>query len=292
MADKLFKATDEDWAYIEWAGGITDAHSMRTIRELRDRVAALEAAPDRVLVRNQTGEYVRAGTPVYMATPPELDADAVLSLAAIIRSVDGAHNLGAAALAEAILSHPDATGVLQLPHDPLRQGLQDQLIADLSDEELVAMWINDGRSTGEGLRFVWDHGFQHGLAAGRAEQGSSQGILDDSTPEPEPVDPQTLHGIALDMVDSLRPIVIPEILNTLRRAIREPMAEPTPEPEPNQAPAGDGGLVEGIRGLLGHQFDRVATNTMARAVLLAVAQWLRSMGHRCAATELEREARR
>jgi hypothetical protein len=115
-------------------------------------------------------------------------------------------------------------------------------------------------------------GYQQGLVAGRAEQGSSQGILDDSTPEPEPTHPQYFsshHAIAGEIWEML------------------PDA-----PEPSQAPAGDGGLVEGIRGLLGHQFDRVATNTMARAVLLAVAQWLRSMGRRCAATELEREARR
>lgn len=38
--------------------------------------------------------------------PAEPDTDAVLSLAAIIRRVDGSNSLGAAALAEAILSHP------------------------------------------------------------------------------------------------------------------------------------------------------------------------------------------
>jgi hypothetical protein len=94
MADEPFKATDKDWAYIEWAGGLTTGCMSRTIRELRDRVAALEA--ERVA--------------------PE--ADAVLSLAAIIRSVDGAHNLGATALAEAILSHPDATTLRRAIREP------------------------------------------------------------------------------------------------------------------------------------------------------------------------------
>jgi hypothetical protein len=86
----------------------------------------------------------------------------------------------------------------------------------------------------------YDHGYQQGLAAGRAEQGSSQGILDDSTPEPS--DFQTLHGTALGIVDSLGRSfhLLPDILDTLRRAIHEPMAEqqaaaeatPDPEPEP------------------------------------------------------------
>jgi hypothetical protein len=109
----------------------------------------------------------------------------------------------------------------------------------------VAMWINDGRSTGEGLRFVWDHGFQHGLAAGRAEQGSSQGILDDSTPEPEPVDPQTLHGIALDMVDSLRPIVIPEILTPCAGRSVSRWRSPPPSPSPTRPRRAMGGWWRG-----------------------------------------------
>ena len=52
-------------------------------------------------------------------------------------------------------------------------------------------------------------------------------------PDPDPSDFQTLQGIALDMVESLRPIVIPEILGTLRRAIREHAAT-------KMVPAGDG----------------------------------------------------
>ena len=51
---------------------------------------------------------------------------------------------------------------------------------------------------------------------------------------PAPADPsdfQTLQGIALDMVESLRPIVLPEILGVLRRAIKQAHAP---------APAADG----------------------------------------------------
>jgi hypothetical protein len=50
-------------------------------------------------------------------------------------------------------------------------------------------------------------------------------------PDPDPSDFQAFQGIALDMVESLRPIVIPEILGVLRKAIKS-----TGQP----APAADG----------------------------------------------------
>lgn len=51
----------------------------------------------------------------------------------------------------------------------------------------------------------------------------------------EPADFQTLQGIALDMVESLRPVVIPEIVAVLRKAI-----ESTAQTAPAPAPAADG----------------------------------------------------
>jgi hypothetical protein len=60
---------------------------------------------------------------------------------------------------------------------------------------------------------------------------------------PAPADPsdfQTLQGIALDMVESLRPIVLPEILGVLRRAIKQ---------APAPAPAADGEREELIQWL-------------------------------------------
>ena len=42
-----------------------------------------------------------------MENDVNVDVDAVLALAALIRKVDGKHSLGAAALAEALLGHPD-----------------------------------------------------------------------------------------------------------------------------------------------------------------------------------------
>jgi hypothetical protein len=87
-------------------------------------------------------------------------------------------------------------------------------------------------------------GYEQGLAAGRAEQQAMAKLPTDSDYDA----PQSLHSVALDMVDSLGRSfnLLPEILDTLRRAIREPMAEQqatckaglqvaddlTPEPEP------------------------------------------------------------
>jgi hypothetical protein len=52
-------------------------------------------------------------------------------------------------------------------------------------------------------------------------------------------DPQTLHTVALRMVDTLeRMHVLPEILDTLRRTIREPMDQPTPKPPIKPQPTG------------------------------------------------------
>jgi hypothetical protein len=45
----------------------------------------------------------------------EVDVSAVLALAALIRKVDGKHSLGAAALAEALLGHPDFLKVVAPP---------------------------------------------------------------------------------------------------------------------------------------------------------------------------------
>jgi hypothetical protein len=153
--------------------------------------------------------------------------------------------------------------------------LQDQLIADLSDEELVAMWINDGRNTAEGLRFVWDHGFQHGLAAGRAEKGS--------TPEPNQA-PARLRQCPTHGQQPENAWGCPECVRELREEVARLKGN---APEPNQAPAGDGRLVWEIWDLLEHN-----GSSAARDVVRMVTEWLRSRGNHYAATELEREAQR
>ena len=72
-------------------------------------------------------------------------------------------------------------------------------------------------------------------AAENLRQQDEDAELAAPTPEAAPVadddEPQTLHTIALKMVDTLEQLrVLPEILDTLRRAIREPMQQTTPEP--------------------------------------------------------------
>jgi hypothetical protein len=101
----------------------------------------------------------------------------------------------------------------------------------------------------------------------------------------EPDDePQTLHSVALKMVDTLEQLgVIPEIRGTLRRAILEPMEPATaaPEPiEPEAQPAEDaapaGGLVEMIA------FTAGCGNGTSCAVIGEVAAWLDCRGqHGC-----------
>jgi hypothetical protein len=216
-----FKASEEDWQLIEKWLDLPHANLTRAVVELRDRVAALEAAPDRVLVRNQIGEYVKPRTPVY--------ANSLVS-----------HSIGTAKPIEEcgkdhiqVLPTTVPTPPAAVPSD--RVLWEVQLEAKTISRPHIGwqVWSPESEPLIAAHRALYNHGFQHGLAAGRAEQGT------------------------------------------------------TPEPEPSQAPAGDGGLVEKIRDLLGHQFD-----SMARTIIRTVAKWLRSRGNHGSAAELEQEAQR
>jgi hypothetical protein len=67
---------------------------------------------------------------------PELEAMRILRLAEIIREVDGKHDLGAAALAEAILAHPGFSGCHDGPAAPPAQGvLNDRYEFSVIDSE-------------------------------------------------------------------------------------------------------------------------------------------------------------
>jgi hypothetical protein len=74
-----FKASNKEWQELEGIAKKPANIASRALCELRDRVAALEAAPDRVLVRNQTGEYLRAGTPLRMDSRFYVDSWALLT---------------------------------------------------------------------------------------------------------------------------------------------------------------------------------------------------------------------
>lgn len=78
----------------------------------------------------------------------------------------------------------------------------------------------------------------------------------------EPVDEQqTLHSIALKMVDSLEQFnVLPEIIDTLRRAIREPMKPPASD----AALATDNGLLRCYARALGGAIEQGAEHHTAK----------------------------
>jgi hypothetical protein len=284
-----FKASDEDWRQIKIrAKNYSSAEVSRAVLELRDRVAALEKKARTAEECNDA--ICRRLDEIRRKEPAATEKSWVAAPAAAVPSDEELWELQLEAKKRV---RPLTPWVLWSPRWDGHEAL------------VAAHRALYNRGAGDG--------YQQGLAAGRAEQGSSQGILDDSTPEPEPSDFQTLHGIALDMVDSLRPIVIPEILNVLRRAIREPMAEqqaaaePThpqyfsshhaiageiwgtlPDaPEPNQAPAEEAGLVEEVLDAMGE-----GTEVEARAAIRAVARWLRSVGNCGSAADLEWEANR
>jgi hypothetical protein len=109
--------------------------------------------------------------------------------------------------------------------------------------------------------------------------------------------PQTLHTVALGMVDSLERLpVLPEILDTLRRAIQEPMEQSTPPPAPVK-PAPAGWLVMRTARLLVSWFSESLPGTectpFACDVLREVAAWMRTHQDPAAhawAMRLEQEA--
>jgi hypothetical protein len=191
-----FETSDENWrSIVDTAKTPTGAHA-RAVLELRDRVAALEAeqakesgkCPKTLEAFKQIGEYVKPRPPLY--------AD---------------------------------------PYNPLVS----YSVGEVRPTEEWFKWHFPDKehfsATAAAHRALYDHGYERGqndgyeqgLAAGRAEQGSRQGILDDSTPEPDYDAPQTLHTVALGMVDTLRRRigVTDHICDTIERAIREPMAD-------------------------------------------------------------------
>ena len=116
-------------------------HTVGEIAAISDRAAAW-------LAENQPGQLVAIeprGCPTPGACscvePPAPEADAALSLAAIIRSVDGSHSLGAAALADAILSHPDAASVFQPPAPDHIPGATKMVADGDGEREEMAQWL-------------------------------------------------------------------------------------------------------------------------------------------------------
>jgi hypothetical protein len=119
------------------------------------------------------------------------------------------------------------------------------------------------------------------------QQGNSSASLTSSAPEP--ADDETLHTVALGMVDTLTRLgVLPEILDTIRRAIREPMAPP--------APSTPAWLVSDVGELIARfaSTSRVGDDCTpcAEQVILAVADWCDGRGMDGAADWLRQEVGR
>lgn len=87
-----------------------------------------------------------------------------------------------------------------------------------------------GKDVDKLMRWIDDH-LQRIMALEQLRQDKMDRLIEQDREDDD--DPQTLHTIALRMVDTLKQLgVLPEILDTLRRAIREPMQQPTPEAAP------------------------------------------------------------
>ena len=72
------------------------------------------------------------------STPLPPKVGHILRLAEIIREVDGNHDKGAAALAEAILSHPAISAALVAEPQRLSDDLILACLIDIADESLIA----------------------------------------------------------------------------------------------------------------------------------------------------------
>ena len=131
-----------------------DPHDVLAVRPLLEAVVALEvyngplpALQQRIsawLAENPPGQPVAIeprGCPAPGACscvePPAPEADAALSLAAIIRQIDGSNSLGAAELADAILLHPNAASVFQPPAPA-------PVVEEDDGDDVISRWI-DGR---------------------------------------------------------------------------------------------------------------------------------------------------
>jgi hypothetical protein len=273
-----FKALDEDWEeVVDWSERKPVRHVYAsTIRELRDRVAALE----KQLRQFVPGQLVTADA-------PEPDVSPAAAPVAVMPSDEKL-----LAVCNPLVLTPEE-GNRALFAYGYEQGLADGRAEQQAATEESSAAQSDPAMTALELPRDWYPDFADWLKR-QMPEGTVIGdpwwwasciadwLIAKATLGPEP----NLHDIALDRVDSLGRSfhVLPEILDTLRRAIREPMVsqQAAAEPEPIPSPA-DGWL---IAALVCIGLDDAAPYR----VLSTVARWLRSKGCPTAAELLEQEA--
>ena len=122
--------------------------------DFRALCAELLAAADEYAGMNPYMRLDNAMKTARAALAVEPDVDRILSLAAIIREVDGRHDKSAAALAEAILLHPNARAALAAEQEPPATAF---VVA--TDKELLEF---AGERFPYALRSCYDLGRQHG----------------------------------------------------------------------------------------------------------------------------------
>ena len=113
-------------------------------------------------------------------------------------------------------------------------------------------------------RAVYSQGVPACLLELRARVEALEAMQEPEAEAAQVADPQTLHSVALQMVDSLGRSfgILPEILDTLRRAIREPMQGNQP-PQPITPPPTE--LVQ--------QWINEQDGIFAEHIALRAAQW-------------------
>jgi hypothetical protein len=170
-----FKASEEGWRKIERSAENPAADYSRAVCELRDRVAALEAASDRVLVRSQTGEYLRAGTPAYLAAPAAPEPEEAASSQWV-----------------------SDEELWELRRDTLSQADPHIVCVEWKHAHPLAFT----HAHIKGNRALYDYGYEDGLAAGRAEQQAAPEDSSAAQSEPEP-SPSPAAGLVEEVLDAM-----------------------------------------------------------------------------------------
>jgi hypothetical protein len=259
---EIFRASEEDWAKIESLSKEKFGYAYSGLCELRDRVAALEAArrAEVELLHAARAQQQQATTEDSSAAEPEpsdeelwnvqLEArrqvkpsvlwqtwlpkwDGNIALIAANRALFDVGVAWATARAEDPAAEPNdpaAAGFFPVEYaDADGEGVR--ILMEPADETGRVCWaVRHSRHVNPFRKFPTpEAAYAAHRDAARAQQQAA--TEESSAAHSEPADPdapQTLHDVALAHVDTLGRYfdILPAILDTIRRAIREPMAAP------------------------------------------------------------------